>query len=145
MAKKKKKPTTDNVIDATEKLKEAAQNGDKTAFDALKEIQENYQAQLQAEDGWKKVKKECKEREDQERAALKNVIEDSLPASPKLADYKAKVEAITSHWGELEDVKAHNVEEKKEAREKFDGAKERFRRSVEESAQLTLDFTGSDN
>lgn len=129
-----------NVIDATAKLQEAIDGGDKTAVDMLREIQGYNSNRMMAKDELKLVRKECKNAIEQEEAALKNAIEDSLPAAPTKDDYRSKLVMIESHHQECEETRALGVERKKEAKDRLEMWEKRFEKSIQESRQLTLDI-----
>jgi hypothetical protein len=126
---------------ATDNLSGLVQSGDKGALDAVNEIVNAFNAFTDAKANAKKIAKESRLREEQEMAAVKNAIEDSLPTNAGAQTVMGKLTTIESSWQEYQDAIAMGIEERKAAKADLKAASKRLDRAVVESAQLALDFT----
>lgn len=142
MAAKKtsKSTTTSDAAEATEKLSKRAASGDKGALAAVTEIVTSYNQVQDAKERKVKVAKTAKSREEQEFAAVKNAIEDSLPTDAGAQTVLGKLQTIEQSWQDYQEALAQGVEERKESKEALKAAEKRFERAVKDSAQLALDF-----
>ncbi len=140
MANRKKQNLVSEATNATEQLNVRAAAGDKDAMKAVTEIVTSFNALADAKDHLKKVNKDAKARSEQEFAAVKNAIEDSLPNGAGAQTVQSKLITIETAWQEYQDALALGIEEKKEAKETKKAAEKRFERAVKDSAQLALDF-----
>ncbi|CAB4155143.1 hypothetical protein UFOVP650_86 [uncultured Caudovirales phage] len=121
-------------------LKTRAASGDTGALAAVTEIVTSYNAWQDAKDLAKKTNKDAKDRVDQDFAAVKNAIEDSLPTDAGAQTVVGKLTTIEGAWQDYEESKAQATEEKKDAKERVKETSARFERAVKDSAQLKLDL-----
>lgn len=136
-AKSSKEATKDTAV---ADLATAAGEGNKDALKAVTEIVTSYNAWQDAKENNKKVSKDAKARTEQEFAAVKNAIEDSLPTNGGAQTIQSKLTAIETAWQDYTEAVSHGIEEKKEAKDTLKQASKRFDRAVKDSAQLALDF-----
>ncbi len=121
-------------------LKSRAAGGDASALAAVTEIVTSYNAWQDAKDLAKKTNKDAKDRVDQDFAAVKNAIEDSLPTDAGAQTVVGKLTTIESAWQDYEESKAQAAEDKKDAKERVKETSARLERAVKDSAQLKLDL-----
>lgn len=140
MAKSTKTRSSETAAAATEALNQLAKSGDKDALKAVTEIVTSYNAWQDATETLKKVSKDAKSRTDQEFAAVKNAIEDSLPNGAGAQTVMGKLTTIEHSWQDYQEAVAQGIEERKGAKEAKKAAEKRFERAVKDSSQLALDF-----
>lgn len=128
------------ATEITDDLSARAEAGDQDAVRALNEILDAFASVEEAKDELRRASKEAKEREEQEFAAVKNAIEDSLPTGSGAQVVASKLSTIESAWQDYQEAIAHGVEEKKYFRDAKKEAELRFRKALTESKQLSLNL-----
>ena len=134
------KVTEDN-LKALNELKKKAEDGDADAIQALIEVTTNFSQWRLSKDRQKAVAKECKDRLEQEEAAVGEAIENPIPIGSTQETFDAtrtKLEVIERRWQDLNEVKAANKEKKKSVQASVREWAGKLDRSIQDSAQLTL-------
>ena len=73
------------------------------------------------------------------------VLQYRIPATTgeeKVGKIVKKLELVEMRWQELQDTKAHNIEQRKHCKEQVKHYLEKFERSLGEASQLTLPNVG---
>jgi hypothetical protein len=122
----------------TADLKSRAEGGDTDAGHTIKKIVGAFQGWKDAVESRKRTLRECKDRQEAEFASFTNTVEEPLKASASKGEIRAKLDAVEMGWQELTEVRAKNIEEKKESAETLKLCVDKLGRAIEEASQLSL-------